>query len=353
MVSVSELFEGNALESAVSAGLVRSQTAVVANKELTIYKYTDKCVFERSWDSVTKTCRGLIVDNSGVVYSRPFKKFLNLSELSGEELAKVESQRGVVLDKLDGTCIQMFFMPEDGQWHFATLGSLDNEYIDEAIELYHELYAHAWSPIPGFTYVFELISPVSRIVVNYEGARKLVLLGKVDIASGVEYAPGDVSEWVFERPAEFGMLSTNEVSLLPVRANAEGYVVVFGDGSKVKMKLAEYLRLHKLRFNLSPKHVWRLLAREGLSGDELIASFPEEFRDEVEPIVVGFVRKFERLRVGLEEVWDEARSAGYRDRELYEFCGVRGLSASQTAVVMRLSRGMQIDFSRLWSDIQP
>ena len=43
---------------------------------LTIWNYSRKCVWEKHWDDITISCRGLVVDDDGKIVSRCFKKFL-------------------------------------------------------------------------------------------------------------------------------------------------------------------------------------------------------------------------------------------------------------------------------------
>ena len=52
--------------------------------DLWIYNYTPKCMYEKKWDNITMSCRGLILDKNGNVIARPFKKFFNYEEYLSE-----------------------------------------------------------------------------------------------------------------------------------------------------------------------------------------------------------------------------------------------------------------------------
>ena len=47
---------------------------------LKIYNYTSKATFEGRWNLETILCRGLIVDDKGVIVSRCIPKFFNLGQ---------------------------------------------------------------------------------------------------------------------------------------------------------------------------------------------------------------------------------------------------------------------------------
>jgi hypothetical protein len=51
-----------------------------------IYNYTQNAQFDRMWNDVTKTCRGLILDGNRNIIARPFSKFFNYSELPLNEI---------------------------------------------------------------------------------------------------------------------------------------------------------------------------------------------------------------------------------------------------------------------------
>jgi hypothetical protein len=67
---------------------------------LFIHNYSEKTQFDKRWDEVTMSCRGLILDNNGDVIARPWKKFFNYGEgrLKIDDVMPVE-----VTDKMDGS----------------------------------------------------------------------------------------------------------------------------------------------------------------------------------------------------------------------------------------------------------
>jgi RNA ligase len=94
-----DLFSDSDLAEVIDAGLVRKQSH--PELPLFILNYTASCQYSRSWNHVTKQCRGLIVDGNGFVVARPWPKFFNYGE--HEEGAFDLNAPAVVTDKLDGS----------------------------------------------------------------------------------------------------------------------------------------------------------------------------------------------------------------------------------------------------------
>lgn len=64
----------------------------------------------------------------------------------------------------------------------------------------------------------------------------------------------------------------------------EGFVVRFSGGLRVKIKGAEYMRIHKMISNMSPISFWESM-ENGVVNKNYLAELPEEFRKDFEPIV--------------------------------------------------------------------
>ena len=143
---------------------------------LQILNYTAAAQYDRAWDDVTRQCRGLIVHTGwDDVVARPWPKFHNYGEHEEGTLdldALVE-----VTDKLDGS-LGILYPAAKGQWAIATRGSFESEQAIRGTRMWRDNYSHM-RPEPGWTFLFEIIYPENRIVVDYAGAEDLVLLGAV------------------------------------------------------------------------------------------------------------------------------------------------------------------------------
>src|ERR1035438_2141917 len=105
--------------------------AIIARRHpqlpLSIYNYSAKAQFENIWDGATCLCRGLIVDDGGVVVARPFRKFFNLNTEWWPE-SRIENLPSVlpeITTKLDGSLIIGF--QYDGTFGLASRGSFESE----------------------------------------------------------------------------------------------------------------------------------------------------------------------------------------------------------------------------------
>lgn len=145
--------------------------------------------------------------------------------------------------------------------------------------------AHFATLVHQWTYLFEIIYPENRIVVNYDGMDDLVMLGAVQKEYGYHDGPvmaagmlgwtGPVAE-VWNVPHFVDALS------LPDRKGKEGYIIRSGRNI-VKLKQADYVELHRIVTNLSPRTVWQMLG-DGKTVDQICDGIPDEFYKYVDDI---------------------------------------------------------------------
>lgn len=131
------------------------------------------------------------------------------------------------------------------------------------------LYSQALSNLDrSMTYLFEIIFPENRIVVDYGKREELILLAIIDTKTGKEFPPKDVGFPIVKRYD--GIKDLKDLQALE-EDNREGFVVRFKSGYRLKIKFAEYLRIHKLITKVSSIVVWEYL-RTGQSMTELLES---------------------------------------------------------------------------------
>ncbi|GIF10634.1 RNA ligase [Actinoplanes teichomyceticus] len=255
---------------AVETGLVRAQRH--PSRPFTIYNYTEACQYAGAWSPVTLTCRGLIVDADGRIVARPYPKFFNHQESQAPALDAAAPVR--VTDKADGS---LGIVYHDGSGYaVATRGSFASDQARHATAILRTRYA-SFVPPEGRTVLVEIIYPGNRIVVDYQGLDDLVLLGAVDIATGRSYGPEAAPDWPGPVVETFGYATLAEALAAPPRDGREGLVVHFTEtDERVKIKYADYVRLHRLVTGLTPRTVWELLAHGG-DLDALLEPLPDEF----------------------------------------------------------------------------
>lgn len=255
---------------------------------LVILNYTPKAQYERVWDDVTKKCRGLIYNReTQEVVARPFEKFYNWDESGAPfpptgpalRMPKMDGSLGILvaMDYSNGTPTTEFI---------ATRGSMHSEQAEWATNFYLKFVADmanmlpaekVFSPVEGKTYLFEIIYPENRIVVDYGVYEGLVLIDVIDIATGFSDTDEfDNCAWpdkVVRKPVA-GFDSGQDQD---IPAGDEGFVYLWPTRNfRTKMKAAEYVRIHRLVSGLTAKSIWEHLVRGGTL-DELKRDLPEEF----------------------------------------------------------------------------
>jgi len=249
-----------------------------------IYNYTAKTQYEQMWNEQTLNCRGLILDGQGNVIAKPFSKFFNIGEYSEHSfLGKLPNWKYFdVFNKMDGSLGILYTRP-DGKYSIATRGSFESEQATVATEIWNEKYNFVKLG-DNYTFLFEIIYPENQIVVDYKDMKDLVLLAIIHKETGEELGYEDLLKFaqILKCPITeyYGRKSYNINAFKKLGAEipegAEGFVLRFDNGLRVKIKSDEYKRLHRLITGVSNKSIWELL-KEGQDVDELLNQVPDEF----------------------------------------------------------------------------
>ena len=325
----------NTLEKYYNDGLLHKQTHPTL--DLTIWNYTPKVQYERLWDDITMQCRGLVTNSKGVVVARPFKKFFNYEEHKPEE---IPNEDFVVYEKMDGslgilfyyeyelteerryniwfnnnyeTGMERFYNPNNlpdfddpyyeptpktkGEWILSTRGSFTSPQAIKGKEILDKKYDYS-AIRKDNTYLFEIIYPENRIVVDYKDEEKLVVLGVIHTETGDEVPNGALSYmaeggWdvvtIYKTWGEGYDLLKEEIS-----KDKEGYVIRFKSGFRMKIKGEEYVRLHRILTNISNRDIWGYL-KDGKPLDDILDKVPDEFYDWVKETESDFLLKYSTI----------------------------------------------------------
>ena len=256
---------------------------IIANKhpeyDIWILNYSPKVQSKKFWDEYTLSCRGLVIDGEGNILARPFQKFKNYEEYDPSEIDW--SKDFDVFEKMDGSLIIIFYYESRMKWIIASRGSFISE---QALEAQKMITAIEYDKLDvDYTYLFEVIYPENRIVVDYGNRRELVLLTKINTKTGVEINNDNlVNKYskYFTVVKKFQLKSFDELKQLIKNGedNSEGFVIRFSDGLRLKMKFAEYCRLHAILTNVSNLTVWEHLMNN-YDFDALYDRVPDEFYD--------------------------------------------------------------------------
>lgn len=276
----------NLLDHHIEAGNIRVQTH--PEYPIAIHNYTPQVQYSGTWDEVTKMCRGLILDLHYNIVARPFPKFFNWGELDGETQYDLVSQcDAYVSEKWDGSLGILYRY--EGTTAIATRGSFTS---DQALWATKKLADYDYDFHPSVTPLFEIIYPQNRIVVDYGDMKELVLLEQIDNESGrsvLKPFTWNGPQIAYEPLASLDDLATEG-------RNREGYVIAFthkegiADEQRVKVKLEEYVRLHRILTGTNAVRVWEAMQTDDL--DILLQAVPDEFYQWVKGIAENLDRQY-------------------------------------------------------------
>ena len=328
---------------------------IIANKhpeyDIWILNYSKETAFERAWDIYTLSCRGLVVDAEGNVLARPYMKFFNYEEV----VETVNINRPFeAYEKMDGSLIILFYYAKTQEWLVASRGSfisdqavMARKIVEDKIDTILLSSAH--------TYIFELIAPTNRIVVNYGDVEDLVLLGMIERDGGNEVS---YDEMVYEHSNHLNIVKRyytydDIFSVEDIRNfqedNREGFVIRFEDGNRIKVKFDEYCRLHRIVTNVSNKSVWEHLMM-GNSFEELLDRVPDEFYVNLQTVISDFNIKYKELELDiLKEFYRIYHIEGIVERK--EFAET-ALKSTNSGFLFTLYDGKSYE-KAIWKKIKP
>ncbi|WTW93315.1 T4 RnlA family RNA ligase [Streptomycetaceae bacterium NBC_01309] len=294
---LSALLDPAELAAEVAAGHVRRRRDPRALRPSSIYDYRIKCQAEDHWTPVTTRSRGLVVDDTtGDVLAAGFPKFFDHDRhRAGSPFAPAlpRDEPFEVYDKLDGHLINVYH--HAGAWRVTGRGSFHGEHVDRAAWWFAGRDTAALRP--GTTYLAELVGGEHRIVVDHGARTDLVLLGaygpdlvEVPFAECADAWRAMGGSVVPVRPAdrappfaELLRLARNNLDLdgNPVSGTErEGWVVRFASGLRVKVKLADHVRVRAMLGRANTFGVWQVLAA-GRDPALVFEGIPEEYRPDL------------------------------------------------------------------------
>jgi len=291
-------------------GMVIWSISINEMDKLILLKY-NKCIYNTGWHNLAKLCRGKIIeDGTYDIVSYPFDKFFNLGEVEeSNELTVAELIKNTsnlyVTDKKDGSTI--IVSKYKGKAIVTTNGSFDNIQISLAKELFKKKYNEFYDNIPeGFTFVFELIHPENKIILDYGNDEKLYLLAIRNLKTLKLLPFENVSELAKQYKLDLvdseSFTSLDNMMKLACDmqdANKEGWVVrlVGKDFDFMfKLKLQEYFLLHRSMSSVSLKKVYTLIQTDEID------TFLNLIDDEVKEDVLGMI---EEINIARNNIKDE------------------------------------------------
>lgn len=253
-------------------------------------------------NEIVQECRGLILKKDNIellsnppiqqykIASMRFTKFFNY----GQEEAAVLTFPCEASEKIDGSLIGVWYDDETG-WHVSTSGNIDAEDAPIDVGEYHsyrDIFNEAWKNLDfnildkECTYMFELVSPYTKLVVPYNET-KLYLLAirnnKTLEEFDRKYIP-IIAEILFGKeicvPKSYICNSIDEIKSITDKMtdkdeNFEGFVLCDSNFNRIKLKSALYTELFFIRGEgvFSNKKILKIILDE--QDDDILAYFPE------------------------------------------------------------------------------
>lgn len=329
---------------------------IIANKhpeyEIWILNYSPKTQAKKFWDIYTSSCRGLVIDVEGNILGRCMQKFKNLEEYLPSEIDM--SKPFEIFEKVDGSLIEIFWYEPYMEWIIVSRGSFISEQALEAKKMIDSKFGALDALDKKCTYQLEIVYPTNRIVVNYGSMRDLILLTRINTETGKELCYDDLLIYyskyftVVKKYDIRNIKDLNELKKLE-EDNKEGFVIRFEDGFRVKVKFAEYIRLHKIVTNVSNLTIWEHLMNK-YDFDVLLNRVPDEFFSWLNKTVNILQQEFNNIeRKALKEFLRISHINGIIERK--EFAA-EAIKSSYCAILFKMHDKKPYD-ELIWKMIRP
>lgn len=260
--------------------------------------------------------RGLILElGTWKVLSLAFRKFFNSEEGNAH---KIDWNTASILEKLDGTLIQLYWDEFKGKWFAGTTGTAEGEgevnnkmgstFNDLFFQTVTEKYNLDLNKLDkGYSYIFELTTPYN-IVVTPHGVSSATLLAIRDLETLSEFSYNALLDFgrLMNLPVvkSFDLNATNAGSVIRTLEgmpwSEEGYVIVDANFNRVKIKNPAYVAVHHLKGKSAEHNIITIVKSNEI--EEFGATFPER-KEELYKLKANYDILLEKLNV----VWKELK----------------------------------------------
>jgi hypothetical protein len=259
-------------------------------------------------------CRGIILDRHDFsVMCLAFRKFFNSEEGNAH---KIDWNTAHVLEKLDGSMMQVYFDGYKNEWFAATSGTGEGEgeVNNKMGTTFNQLF---WLTVKdkygldtkfmdkSYCYIFELTTPYN-IVVKPHGESSATLLTArnlrtlEEVSREVLLSIGDSLNVPVVK--SYDLNATNVGALLRTFENMvwhdEGYVVVDGNFNRVKIKNPAYVAVHHLKGKSAEHNILTIVKSNEI--EEFASTFPDR-KEELYKLKANYDLLVDKLKL----VWDE------------------------------------------------
>jgi hypothetical protein len=238
-----------------------------------------------------------------------FRKFFNNSEVHA---ASIDWDTAHVLEKCDGSMIQVYWDWNKEKWFAATTGTaegegeVNNKYGTTFNDLFWDTVNNKYTfndclLDKDHVYVFELTTPYNIVVKPHgESSATLLTVRNRKTLKEIPYGElGMVSESIgIPLVKAYDLNSNNAGALVKTFENMvwydEGYVVVDGNFNRIKIKNPAYVAVHHLKSKTSEHAIMEIVKSNEI--DEFSATFPDR-REEIFKLHEGYINLISELEM--------------------------------------------------------
>jgi RNA ligase len=270
------------------------------NDDLVIWNYTNKCLYDGAWrDNSTMIARGLITKRDGTLVARCMTKFFNYEEYKFD----LPDEPYTVTEKMDGSMGVLYFL--NNVPYIATRGSFESEQAIHATKILREKYSD-YDFDPDYTYIFEIVYPENRVIVDYGDMDDLVLITVIHTETGDEV---DIRlyDYPFPTVKYYDMFDYEQIQQMSAE-NREGVVLRYASGLRVKVKMAEYKRMAAILSNCSSRLIWEYL-KTGQPLEELYSNMPDEIYKWIKSVSQSLQMKYMMLYKNAKKMYKDITDA--------------------------------------------
>jgi len=275
-----------------------------------IFNYTAEAQYKNTWAKFERLARGLIISRDGEIIARSFDKFLNYGQ--NDEYPK--SKMVAITAKEDGS---LGILYRDNGYKIATRGSLHSDQAIWATAFLNTNYDLA-GLANAYTLLFEIIYPENRIVVDYGAREDLVLLSAINRFTGQELPFNAVTQiadrYGFTLVKTYNFTDADEIlkwTKTIIGVENEGCVVRYADGSRLKFKGSDYVKLHKQLSNLTFKNIFIAYVDNDLK--DFIKYIPDEFLEEIKTWIKAIDVALAALNKTIDATFDILPKTSHKD----------------------------------------
>lgn len=250
--------------------------------------------------NIVRECRGLILHTKSLKpISVPFSKFGNMGEAYAP--TDLDITKCKVMEKLDGTCIGLYWDFTSDKWHVQTLKQVEAEEVVKAFSREQES-TFTWASLfwkvftqyaelstlekfdKDFTYMFELCTPWNRVVVPHKEPKLFFTGLRNKVTFKEEWPDNSLLYNIFDKPKIYSYDDIDEIVKIAqeqLGSTDEGFILVDENFRRVKIKSKQYVEQHYDSTVITINNIVGIVLQN--EQDEWLINFPE-YADVVEVI---------------------------------------------------------------------